>query len=208
MPDLKKYLAELEIDGQLYQLKDATLTEQVTNLGQEINYVKNDIGDIKGDVQNINGDIGYLRDQINSISGVDPELLAEIEKIVAELEGSDNEASNAWITLVDKLKGLNGTVAENLATVQSNIDKNADDIYSNTNAITSIQNNIDQHIIPDINQINDELPYKVNSSDISEITFTNLKLSTADNLTNGYDSTNERLVFTTEQITALKYYNS
>lgn len=49
----------------------------------------------------------YLLKKVNTMSGIDPELIASLEKIIAELEGNDtNEAASAWITLVDKLKGL------------------------------------------------------------------------------------------------------
>lgn len=49
----------------------------------------------------------YLLRKVNTISGIDPELIASLEKIIAELEGNDeNEAASAWMTLVDKLKGL------------------------------------------------------------------------------------------------------
>lgn len=49
----------------------------------------------------------YLLRKVNTISGIDPELIASLKKIIAELEGNDtNEAASAWITLVDKLKGL------------------------------------------------------------------------------------------------------
>jgi len=48
-----------------------------------------------------------LENAIGAITGVSPELLASLEKIIAEIEGDDtSSAANAWITLVDKLKGL------------------------------------------------------------------------------------------------------
>lgn len=49
----------------------------------------------------------YLLKKVNTMSSIDPDLIASLEKIIAELEGNDtNEAASAWITLVDKLKGL------------------------------------------------------------------------------------------------------
>lgn len=48
-----------------------------------------------------------LEDAISALSGVDTSLLKDIEDIIAELKGQDQESSErVWITLVDKLKGL------------------------------------------------------------------------------------------------------
>lgn len=65
----------------------------------------------------------YLLKKVNTMSGIDPALLASLEKIVAELEGDESsEAANMWITLVDKLKGLGDeTVKEYVDRITSNL---------------------------------------------------------------------------------------
>ena len=71
----------------------------------------------------------YLLKKVNTMSGVDPELLASLEKIVAELEGDESsEAASAWITLVDKLKGLGDE------TVKEYVDRITDNLYVNFEA--------------------------------------------------------------------------
>lgn len=64
----------------------------------------------------------YLLKKVNTMSGVDPELLASLEKIIAELEGDESGAAGVWITLVDKLKGLGDeTVTQYVERITSNL---------------------------------------------------------------------------------------
>lgn len=56
-------------------------------------------------ITTVAGHLTALEDAISALSGVDTGLLADIEKIVAELQGQDSTAG-VWVTLVDKLKGL------------------------------------------------------------------------------------------------------
>lgn len=105
MPDNKLLLSKLSIGGQLYHLKDSELTSTVTNLSTQV-------GQIETQVNNHETKIYALQQELGGLSG---DTVAQIAKIVNELEGTEDPTIQAWTTLVDKLKGIDqATVADHV----------------------------------------------------------------------------------------------
>ena len=122
--DLKLYLSQLDIDGQLYELKDAEARASLAELNQtiidneqvtaaalnDLESRKAEKTDIPTKVSDLTNDVPFatkaqLDTLAETVSGLDASTLAELQKIIAELEDSEN--GNAWITAIDKLAGLN-----------------------------------------------------------------------------------------------------
>ena len=198
MDELKLYLSQLEIDGKLYDLKDSEARTAIQNLSKSIeenelvissslndlNSRKADKTDIPTKVSELQNDVPFAtKEQLDTLSetlsGVDEGFLAELQKIVAELEGADSDAANAWTTLVDKLKGLE--VNSQSATVKEYVDAAiaaipATDLSAIEAAIQSLQTN------------------KVNKADIEE---TSISQDT-------FSVVNEKLVISTSNLNVLK----
>lgn len=122
--DLKLYLSQLEIDGHLYDLKDAEARAAIQDLTKTIEdneevtaAALNDLKSNKADkteiptkVSDLTNDTPFatkaeLDTLAETVSGLDSHTLEELQKIIGELEDSEN--GNAWITAIDKLAGLN-----------------------------------------------------------------------------------------------------
>lgn len=122
--DLKLYLSQLEIDGRLYDLKDTEARTAIQNLEKTVEDNElvvssslNDLESRKADKTEIPTKVSDLENDTpfatkaqldalsDTLSGLNADTLAELQKVIAELEDSEN--GNAWITAIDKLAGLN-----------------------------------------------------------------------------------------------------
>jgi len=198
MDELKLYLSQLEIDGQLYDLKDAEARTSIAELTQvveenervtaaslnDLEERKAEKTDIPTKVSELQNDVPYAtKAQLDALSeelsSVDADFLSELQKIVDELEGTDSEAANAWTTLVDKVKGL--TIDGQSVTVKQYVDAAiaaipSTDLSAIEAAIQALQTN------------------KVNKADIEE---TSISQDT-------FTVVNEKLVITTANVNVLK----
>ena len=198
MDELKLYLSQLEIDGQLYDLKDAEARTSIAELTQVVEENErvtaaslNDLEERKAEKTDIPTKVSELQNDVpyatkaqldtlsETLSSVDADFLAELQKIVSELEGTDSEAANAWTTLVDKVKGLE--VNGQSATVKQYVDAAiaaipATDLTAIEAAIQALQTG------------------KVNKADIEE---TSISQDT-------FTVVNEKLVITTTNVNVLK----
>lgn len=141
-------LSKLNIDGNLYSIKDARLDTLATNVTTALNALDNKIDGLEtisvvdgggtnpvtgltkvngvitvnhgtiptsavtsttaldNTVTTLAGHLTALENKLSVLSGVDTTVLADIQKIISELQGCDNSVAGVWVTLVDKLKGL------------------------------------------------------------------------------------------------------
>ena len=102
--DLKLYLSQLDIDGQLYELKDAEARASLAELNQtiidneqvtaaalnDLESRKAEKTDIPTKVSDLTNDVPFatkaqLDTLAETVSGLDASTLAELQKIIAEL---------------------------------------------------------------------------------------------------------------------------
>lgn len=141
-------LSKLNINGNLYSIKDARVDTLATNVATALNALDSKIDGLEtisvvdggganpvtgltksGGVITVNhgtiptsavtsttaldntvttlaGHLTALENKLSDLSGIDTTVLADIQKIISELQGCDNSVAGVWVTLVDKLKGL------------------------------------------------------------------------------------------------------
>lgn len=167
MADTKLLLSQLSIDGQLYQLKDSELTTTVTNLSTQVGNIATEVGTITTTVENHDTQIYALQ---QSLGGLDARTLAALEKITQELQGEENDTTKAFVTLVDRLKGI-GNNSEGKP--------------------TTVVEYVTDHVTEKITALANEIYYK------SEIQ--NVVLANGDENSPLYDSSTETLNLTTKQ---------
>lgn len=124
MADTKLLLSQLSIDGQLYHLKDSELTTTVTNLSTKVGNIATEVGTITTTVENHDTQIYALQ---QSLGGLDARTLAALEKITQELKGEENDTTKAFVTLVDRLKGIGNNSEGKPATVVEYVADYVDD---------------------------------------------------------------------------------
>jgi len=198
MDELKLYLSRLGIDGQLYDLKDAEARTSIAELNQtiidneqvtaaalnDLEARKAEKTDIPTKVSDLTNDVPFatkaqLDALSDTLSGKDSDFLAQLQNIIAELEGSDSEAANTWTTLVDKVKGLE--VDGQSATVKEYVDA----------AIAAIPPTDLSAIESAIQALKTD---KVNKADIEEVAISQ----------NTFNVVDEKLVITTTNVNVLK----